>query len=234
MKRIGIIGGLSPESTISYYQYLNQLTKEHFGGLAAPEICIRSVNQQVYFDLKAKDDWASCGTLLGDAARDLEQAGSEIIILATNTMHHVAHDIENAISIPFIHIADAAAQEIKQQNIHKIGLLGTKYTMDMPFYKGRLKDKHQIDTVVPNEASAKIINDIIFDELCFGKITEESRQKYIAICQELVADGAQAILLGCTEIGLLIKSDDLSCPVLDTAEIHAKIAFETAISNDIS
>lgn len=228
MKRIGIIGGLSPESTISYYQYLNKMTKERFGGLSAPDICIRSVNQQIYFDLKAQNNWAECGRLLANAAIDLEKAGSEIIILATNTMHHVADDIERAVTVPFLHIADAAAQEIKRQNIDKIALLGTKYTMEMPFYKERLQKKHHIETITPTGSDADKINHIIFEELCFGKITEKSRAIYQEICQKLLDQGAQAILLGCTEIGLLLKEGDLPCPLLDTAEIHAKTSFEIA------
>jgi len=225
MKTVGIIGGLSPESTVPYYEWLNEGVQKRLGGHHNAKIFLSSVDFGVFVDLKNKGDWDTQGKMLAAEATRLEKAGADFVILATNTMHKLAPQIEAALSIPFLHLADATADEILTQGINKIGLLGTKYTMELDFYKGRLEEKG-IEVVVPDELGRKLVNDVIYDELCHGKIIEASAQGYRDVMADLVERGAQGVILGCTEITLLVGQDDVSVPVFDTTRIHVDRALE--------
>lgn len=228
MKTIGIIGGLSPESTSEYYLYLNKLMKQRFGGLSAPLVLINSVNQQILFDLKTENRWLECGNILSKSAQQLQSAGADIIILATNTMHNVADQIERNITVPFLHIADATAQKILNKGLKNIGLIGTKFTMNLPFYKTRLKEKFDINIITPNDTECDDIDRIIFDELCHGVLKPESKARFIEITKTLSGNGATGIILGCTEIRALLKQTDTSLQLFDTTHIHCDQAFKIA------
>ncbi|WP_193588408.1 aspartate/glutamate racemase family protein [Yersinia hibernica] len=221
MKVLGLIGGMSWESTIPYYRMINQQVKEQLGGLHSAKIILYSVDFHEIEQLQTKGDWQTAGQLLSDAAVSLKRAGAEVIVVCTNTMHKVADDIEAASGLPLLHIADATAVQIKQQGISKIGLLGTRYTMEQDFYRGRLTQQHNIDVVTPNSADREIINRIIYEELCLGIISEVSRQEYRRIIKKLETLGAQGIIFGCTEITLLVNTQDAAVPVFDTTAIHA-------------
>lgn len=216
MKTIGLIGGMSWESTVTYYQIINDTVKEELGGLHSAKILLYSVDFSEIEECQSKGEWEKSADILGEAARKLEIAGADFIIICTNTMHKVAPMIQEKINIPIIHIADATVEELKNNNIKKVALLGTKYTMTQDFYKQRIKDNN--------------IEVIIYDELCGGKINDESRKKYIDIIEKLKDKGAEGVILGCTEIGLLISQSDKSLPVFDTTEIHARIAALKSIS----
>ncbi len=229
MKTTGIIGGLSPESTMTYYRWLNEGTRERLGGNHNAKTIISSVDFQEFYDLKQKGDWETQGAILAKEAANLQRAGADFITLATNTMHKMADQIEAAIDIPFLHLADATAARIKEAGFTKIALLGTIYTMAEGFYKDRL-EAHGIEALVPNEKDQEVISTIIYDELCKGIVKDESRAQYKAIIARLEAEGAQGVILGCTEITMLIGAGDVSIPVFDTTKIHVeealKIAFE--------
>lgn len=229
MKVLGLIGGMSWESTIPYYRMINQHVKEQLGGLHSARIILYSVDFHEIEQLQAKGDWQTAGQVLSDAALSLKRAGAEVVVVCTNTMHKVADDIETASGLPLLHIADATAAQIKQQGIHKIGLLGTRYTMEQDFYRGRLTEKHHIDVITPNRVDREIINRIIYEELCLGIISETSRQEYRRIIGHLEEQGAQGIILGCTEITLLVNAQDATVPVFDTTAIHAKAAAQYAL-----
>ncbi len=230
MKTVGIIGGLSPESTVTYYEWLNEGVKKRLGGHHNAKILLSSVDFGVFVDLKNKGDWDTQGELLAAEASTLEKAGADFVILATNTMHKLAPQIEAALSVPFLHLADATADEILKQGISKIGLLGTKYTMELDFYKGRLEQKG-IEVVVPDDAGRKIVNDVIYDELCHGKIIDKSREDYRTVMADLAQRGAQGIILGCTEITLLVGQKDSPVPLFDTTRIHVDRALEEIFSD---
>ena len=220
MKIIGLIGGMSWESTTSYYQLINQRIKEKLGGLNSAKCILYSVNFEEIEKYQALGQWEESGKLLSDVASTLEKAGAEVIILCTNTMHKVTPQILDAINIPFIHIAEATAQELKTKNITKVALLGTKYTMTQDFYKSKLENQH-IEVLIPNNDEIEYINKIIYDELCLGIISEKSKLIYLEIINSLTKKGAQGVILGCTEIGLLIKQQDTDIPIFDTTYIHA-------------
>lgn len=220
MKTIGLIGGMSWESTVTYYQIINETIKQELGGLHSAKILLYSVDFAEIEAYQAKGEWGKSAIVLSEAAVNLEKAGADYIIVCTNTMHKVAPEIQACISIPLLHIAEATANELRLKGITKAGLLGTKYTMTQDFYKSKLTDAG-IDVLIPNQKGISIVNDIIYDELCLGIISEESKRKYLAIIGELGQKGAQAIILGCTEIGLLIQQKDIELPVFDTAKIHA-------------
>lgn len=233
-KTIGIIGGLSPESTISYYKGIVSLSKEAFGGHTTPDILIHSVNQQEFIDWKHEDRWDLCGEKLASAASGLEKNGAELVLLATNTMHRVAEDIENAISVPFVHIADATAEAITSQDCSKPLLLGTSFTMELPFYKTRIAEKYGLDVIVPEQQDRDLINTVIFDELCYGTITETSRDAFLSIINTIhQSQNIDSVILGCTEIGLLIQQQDIPVPAFDTADIHYRAAFEKLYANEL-
>lgn len=225
MKKVGIIGGLSPESSMKYYSWLNEGVQERLGGHHSAKILLSSVDFGQFVALKEKGDWDTQGQLLAQEAKALEAGGADFIILATNTMHKMAAQIEAAITIPFLHLADATAGRICAQGLKKIGLLGTRYTMEMDFYKQRLADKG-LEVFVPDEAGRKIVNDVIYEELCHGKVLPASRQAYGAVIAKLVGQGAQGIIMGCTEITMLIDQSDSEVPLFDTTRIHVEQALE--------
>lgn len=229
MKILGLIGGMSWESTIPYYRMINQQVKEQLGGLHSAKIILYSVDFHDIEQLQAKGDWQTAAQLLSDAAVSLKRAGAEVIVVCTNTMHKVADEIEAASGLPLLHIADATAAQIKQQGISKIGLLGTRYTMEQDFYRGRLTEKHNIEVITPDSADREIINRIIYEELCLGIINETSRQEYRRIMGKLEQQGVQGIIFGCTEITLLVNAQDANVPVFDTTAIHAKAAAQYAL-----
>ena len=228
MKTIGLIGGMSWESTVTYYQIVNETMKKELGGLHSAKVLLYSVDFAEIEEYQAKGEWDKSAEVLSEAAVNLEKAGADFIVICTNTMHKVAPEIQKHISIPIIHIAEATADELKKNRISKVGLLGTKYTMTQEFYKNKLIDAG-IEVVIPDEAGVEIVNNIIYNELCLGIISKESKKKYIDIIAELEKKGAQGVILGCTEIGLLIQQSDVTLPVFDTTLIHAKKAALYAI-----
>ena len=228
MKTIGLIGGMSWESTIPYYRIINEEVKEKLGGLHSAKIVLYSVEFDEIEKCQSSGEWEKSGEILGNAARGIENAGADFILICTNTMHKVAPQIASMINIPIVHIADATADELEKRNIKTVGLLGTKYTMTQDFYKQRLIDRG-INVVIPDEEGIDTVNSIIYDELCVGKIEDSSREKYKKIIEDLTGKGAEGVILGCTEIGLLIGQSDVSIPVFDTTVIHAKRAAELAM-----
>jgi aspartate racemase len=224
MKTIGLLGGMSWESTINYYRIINEEVKNKLGGLNSAKICMYSVNFEEVEKFMRIGDWKTVGEKLSIAAAKIENGGADFLLICTNTMHIVAPEIEKNISIPILHIADATADEIKKNKIESIGLIGTKPTMEEDFYKKRLEKKHGINVLIPNESDRQIVHDVIFKELCLGKINTDSKKEYIRIIHNLEEQGAQGIILGCTEIILLVQPNDISVPVFDTTEIHAKAA----------
>lgn len=230
MKTIGLIGGMSWESTVPYYQIINKEVKNRLGGLHSAKVILYSVEFDEIEKCQSNGDWEKSGDILGNAAKGLEAAGADFILICTNTMHKVAPQIQSMIHIPIIHIADATAEELEKCQIRSVGLLGTKYTMTQEFYKQRLIDRG-IDVVIPDVEDIDVVNDIIFHELCIGKIKEESRKKFQKIIDSLKDKGADGVILGCTEIGLLIHQADSLLPVFDTTVIHAKRAVEIALNS---
>ena len=228
MKTIGLIGGMSWESTVTYYQIVNETIKHELGGLHSAKTFLYSVDFAEIEEYQTNGEWAKSAEVLTEAAINLEKAGADYIIICTNTMHKVVPEIQKHISIPIIHIAEATAEELKKKDISKVGLLGTKYTMTQEFYKNKLIDAG-VDVVIPDQEGVEIVNDIIYNELCLGIISETSKLKYLAIIDELENKGAQAVILGCTEIGLLIRQKDVKLPVFDTTRIHAAKAALLAI-----
>lgn len=229
MKTIGLIGGMSWESTVTYYQIVNETIKRELGGLHSAKVLLYSVDFAEIEKYQASGEWEKSAEVLADAAMNLEKAGADYIVICTNTMHKVAPEIQKKISIPIIHIAEATADELKLKGISKVGLLGTKYTMTQEFYKSKLIEAG-IEVVIPDQAGVETVNDIIYNELCLGIISEESKKKYLGIIADLEESGAQGVILGCTEIGLLIQQKDTKLPVFDTTQIHATKAALMAIS----
>ena len=228
MKTIGLIGGMSWESTIPYYRIINEEVKEKLGGLHSAKIILYSVEFDEIEKCQSSGEWEKSGEILGNAAKGIENAGADFILICTNTMHKVAPQIASMINIPIIHIADATADGLEKRNIKTVGLLGTKYTLTQDFYKQRLIDRG-IKVVIPDEEDIETVNSVIFDELCVGKIEDSSREKYKKIIKTLADKGAEGVILGCTEIGLLISQTDVDIPVFDTTVIHAKRAAELSM-----
>ena len=228
MKTIGLIGGMSWESTITYYQILNETIKQELGGLHSAKILLYSVDFSEIEEYQANGEWDKSAEVLAKIAIKLEKAGADYIVICTNTMHKVVPEILKSVSIPIIHIAEATADELKAKGIKKVGLLGTRYTMTQDFYKSKLLDSG-IDVVIPSEKGVEIVNDIIYKELCLGIVSEDSKRKYLMIIDELEKQGAQGVILGCTEIGLLIQQKDTRLPIFDTTQIHARIAALLAL-----
>lgn len=220
MKTIGLIGGMSWESSLEYYRIINEEVKAKLGGLHSAKCILYSVDFEEIERCQAEGDWESSGKLLGDAALSLEKAGAEMILICTNTMHKVIGYIEEKVSLPILHIADSTAKQIQKSKISTVGLLGTKYTMEQDFYKTRI-ETNGIKVLIPNEEDRKVINKVIYEELCLGEIQQSSRDYYKKIIKGLVDDGAEGVILGCTEIGLLVKPEDSEVPLFDTAVIHA-------------
>lgn len=229
MKTIGIIGGLSPASTAKYYQWLNDGIREQLGGHHSAKIILWSVDFAEFCALKEKGDWESQSRLLCHAAKQLEGAGADFIVLATNTMHKMADDIIANISIPFLHIADATASSILEQNIGTIAFLGTKYSMELDFYTSRLRKKG-LKVLTPDADDRKIINDIIYNELTKGIVLDKSRAEYLRVISKLQSEGAQGVILGCTEITMVVDPADSPIPVFDTTRIHVDEALRFALA----
>ena len=229
MKTIGLLGGMSWESTVGYYRSINEGVKSSLGSLHSAKIAMVSVDFDPIAKLQHEGNWEETGRLLAEAARGIQAAGADFLLICTNTMHKVAPQIEGAIDIPILHIADATADVLLQKGIKTVGLLGTAFTMEQDFYKGRLTDKHGINVVVPNEEDRGIVHDIIYQELCLGKQTADSRAEYVRIIGGLASQGAEAVILGCTEIGMLVNQSDTDVMLLDTTAIHAEKAVEAAI-----
>ena len=231
MKTIGLIGGMSWESTIPYYRLINEGVKQRLGGLHSAKLILHSVDFDEIERLQRSGDWDSASALLTRSAQLLETAGAELLVLCTNTMHKVAPAIESAVSIPLLHIADATAEAAKSAGIRRVGLLGTRFTMEQDFYVGRLIDRHGLEVLTPTAPERDEVHRIIYDELCVGKILSASRESYRRIMSELARRGAQAIILGCTEISLLVGEEDSPVPLLDTTAIHAQSAVEAALAS---
>lgn len=228
MKTIGLIGGMSWESTIPYYRIINEEVKNRLGGLHSAKIVLYSVEFDEIERCQSSGDWERSGDILGRAAQGLETAGADFLLICTNTMHKVAPQVASMVRIPLVHIADATADELETSGIHRVGLLGTRYTMTQDFYKQILIGRG-IDVVIPDEPDIGLVNNVIFHELCVGERREESRRQFQRIIAGLKEKGAQGVILGCTEIGMLIQQSDSSLPVFDTTVIHAKRAAEMAL-----
>ena len=229
MKTIGLIGGMSWESTIPYYRQINEAIKERLGGLHSAKLVLYSVDFDEIERLQHSGDWEAAGAVLADAARSLETAGAAFLVLCTNTMHKVVPGIEAAVGIPLLHIADPTATEIKRAGHSTVGLLGTRFTMEQAFYRDRLSSRHDLRVIVPAPEDREIIHRIIYEELCLGIVKPESRAEFRRIMGILASQGAQAIVLGCTEISLLVNQQDAPIPLFDTTAIHAEAAAEEAL-----
>jgi aspartate racemase len=229
MKTIGLIGGMSWESSAEYYRIINETMKARKGPLYSAKSLMYTVNFHEIERMQHEGEWGKAGEVLVDAAQRLERGGADCIVLCTNTMHKLANVIEAAVRIPFIHIADATAEKIQEQGLKKIGLLGTGFTMEQDFYKGRLTEKYGLEVIVPEKADRDIVHRVIYDELCQGKIEASSKSEYVRILQDLADKGAKGIILGCTEIMLLVGQADSSIPVFDTTTIHAVAAVDYAV-----
>ena len=229
MKTIGLIGGMSWESSSLYYQIINRATQKKLGGVHSAKCLLYSVDFNEIALLQKEGNWDKLGELMVEAAQNLEKGGADFIVLCTNTMHKLSDEIEKQTSIPLVHIGDATAEKIKGKNFKKVGLLGTSFTMEQDFFKGRLLDKHQIETIIPDEKQRANIHRIIYDELVKGIINSESRNIVLEIISHLIHKGAEGIILGCTEIELLITNEFTAAELFNTAEIHAKKAVEFAL-----
>ena len=223
LKTIGLIGGMSWESTVTYYKIINETVKEKLGRLHSAKCILYSVDFQEIEECQANGNWEKSGEILGEAANNLEKAGADFIVICTNTMHKVVNQIKEKISIPILHIAEMTAEKILEKGIKNIALLGTKYTMEQDFYKSKLIEKG-INVIIPDKNDIETINEVIYDELCLGSINFNSKKKFLEIVDKLRSKGAEGIILGCTEIGLLIKNKDTDVPLFDTAIIHAEQA----------
>ena len=231
LKTIGLLGGMSWESTLEYYKMINEGIKERLGGLHSAKIAMVSVDFEPIEKLQHQGRWGEMAKMLSNDAKSMEKAGADFLLICTNTMHKVATDIENSIRIPLLHIADATAEELINEDIKTVGLLGTAFTMEEDFYKGRLTKKYGLKVITPNKQDREIIHKIIYNELCLGRIKENSKKEYLRIISELAKNGAEGVILGCTEIGLLVKQSDTDIKLFDTTQIHAKKAVETAIKS---
>lgn len=229
MKTIGLIGGMSWESSLIYYQLINQKIKEKLGGHHSAKSLMYSVDFQEIKTMQHDGKWEQATQIMIDAAKRLERGGADFIVICTNTMHKMAQEVEDAIAIPLLNIADATANEILKHNIKIVGLLATAFTMEHDFYKERLTEKFNLEVLVPDEKGRKIVHDVIYQELCLGVIKNESKKAYLEIIKGLVQGGAEAIILGCTEITLLISQEDCVVPIYDTTKIHADCAVEFAL-----
>jgi aspartate racemase len=230
VKTIGLIGGMSWESSLEYYRILNETTKEKLGGLHSARCILYSVDFAEVEALQHQDRWEEAAQLMAAAGQSLERAGADFIVLCTNTMHKLADEIQDRTHIPFLHIADATAQKIKAAGLRKIGLLGTRFTMEHDFYKGRLIDKYGLAVTTPDSEDRAMIHRVIYDELCLGVVKDESREQYMGAMEKLVRAGAEGIILGCTEIELLIHAGDSQVPLFPTTKIHAVAAVEYALA----
>lgn len=228
MKVVGLLGGMSWESTISYYKIINEYVKKELGGLHSAKIILYSVDFAEIEECQAKGDWEKSESILSEAAKNLEKAGADFIVICTNTMHKIVPQMQDKLKVPILHIADAVAEALLEHNIKRVALLGTKYTMTQDFYKKRLFEKG-IDVVIPEKKDIEKINRVIYNELCLGMVLDASRVQYQKIIEKLKMDGAEGVILGCTEIGMLIKQEDSVLPVFDSTHIHGQAAAQRAI-----
>jgi aspartate racemase len=233
MKRIGLLGGMSWESSAEYYRLINEATRERLGGLHSADCVLRSVDFAEIERLQRLGAWEEAAQRLATEAESLVAAGAELLVLCTNTMHKVADAITDAVDIPFVHIADTTAHAVRGHGLETVGLLATAYTMEQDFYVGRLRDLHGLDVLVPGEPDRRIVHDVIYEELCVGVIADRSRAEYRRIMRDLADRGAEGILLGCTEIDLLVGPQDSPVPVFDTTRLHAERAVELALDPQI-
>ena len=230
MKTIGLLGGMSWESTLDYYRMINTGVKQALGGLHSARLVMYSVDFAEIERLQHQGDWQATADILATAAQHIQAASADCLLICTNTMHKVAPQIEAAINIPLLHIADATAEVIVAQGMHRVGLLGTAFTMEQDFYKGRLQNNYGLEVLVPEEADRALVHQVIYQELCLGQTLDASRQEYLRIIRQLADQGAEAVILGCTEIGLLVKQTDTEVPLLDTTAIHAARAVQFALT----
>ena len=230
MKTIGLIGGMSWESSLEYYRIINETVREQLGGLHSARIFMYSFDFAEIAELQDVGNWDQTAKSITRAAQKLEKAGADVLLICTNTMHKVADEVQENVEIPLLHIADAATEEIKARGLKKVGLLGTKFTMEEDFYKGRLSDKYGIEVIIPDEHERQIIHQVIYDELCIGQAKQASKEKFRRIMQNLAENGAEGIILGCTEICLLVDQRDAEIPLFDTTTIHATSAARFALS----
>lgn len=231
MKTIGLLGGMSWESTALYYRLINEGVRRHLGGLHSARIAMVSVDFHPIEVLQHNGEWDRTAQLLAEDARRIEAAGADFLLICTNTMHKVAPQVEAAIDIPLLHLADVTADRVKERRMNTIGLLGTNFTMEQDFYKGRLTDKHGLKVVVPSKADRQIVHRIIYDELCAGVVKEGSRKEYLRIMEKMRADGAEGIIEGCTEIVMLVQQAHTDIPLFDTTAIHAEAAVKMALES---
>ena len=232
MKTIGLIGGMSWESTATYYRLINEGVKKVYGGFHSAKILLYSVDFAEIETLQVAGKWDEAGSLLADAACRLEQAGADCMMICTNTMHKVADQVAASIGVPLLHIADATADRIVEDRVQTVGLLGTSFTMEQSFYRGRLEDRYGLQVIIPEESERKIVHEVIFSELCFGEIVEKSRTSYLSIAENLARRGAEAIILGCTEISLLLRAQDTDLRLYDTTALHAERAVREIVTNN--
>ncbi len=232
MKTIGLLGGMSWESTSGYYRAINEGVKKALGGLHSAKIVMYSVDFAPIEKLQHRGDWEGTARVLSEAAEGIQAAGADFFLICTNTMHKVAPEIQGAVRIPLLHIADATAGVLKEKGIKKVGLLGTAFTMEQDFYRGRLEREHGLEVLIPDARDRKTVHDVIYGELCLGRILDPSKGEYLRIIQELSNRGAEAVILGCTEIGLLVNQGDTDVELLDTTAIHAEKAVAFALSPD--
>lgn len=229
MKTIGLLGGMSWESTVGYYRLINEGIRQQLGGLHSARIVMHSVDFAPIEKLQHAGDWAGTAAILIEAALSIQAAGADFLVICTNTMHKVAPEIEQAITIPLLHIGDATGDQLHKMGMKTVGLLGTGFTMEEDFYRGRLINKHGLQVIIPGEDERKLVHRVIYQELCQGKIDERSKASYLRIINELAARGAEGVILGCTEIGMLVKQEETAVPLFDTTAIHASKAVEKAI-----
>ena len=229
MRTLGLVGGMSWESTASYYGWINRFVAARFGGLHSARLVLFSVDFAQVEAMQAGGRWDEAAGVLADAARRLTAAGADLLVLCTNTMHVLMPQLESAVSTPWVHIADATADAVRAEGTRRVGLLGTRYTMDGEFYRGRLTDRHGLEVLLPGEADRALVNDVIYDELCRGRVEAASRAEFRRMVEEMVGRGAEGVILGCTEIGLLLEESDAPVPLFDTARIHAERAAAVAL-----
>ncbi len=229
MKTIGLLGGMSWESTASYYRAINEGIKDALGGLHSARLVLYSVDFESVEKMQQAGSWDAAAELLANAARGVQAAGADCLLICANTMHKVAPQIEDAVDIPLLHIADATAEALAREGIKRTGLLGTAFTMEQDFYRGRLVERHGLEIIVPNADDRALVHRVIYEELCLGKIEAASKREYLRIIDALTRQGAEAVILGCTEIALLVGQDDTAAPLFDTTALHARKAVEFAL-----
>jgi aspartate racemase len=229
VKRIGLLGGMSWESSAEYYRFVNEAVRERLGGLHSADCVLRSVDFAEVEELQRTGRWGEAAELLAGEARALAAAGAELLVLCTNTMHKVADSVAGAVGVPFVHIADTTAEAVRESGLTTVGLIATGYTMEQDFYVGRLRDTHGLTVLVPDREDRRLVHEVIYEELCVGLVRERSREELRRIIRQLVAGGAEAALLGCTELDLLVRPEDSPVPLFDTTRLHAERAVELAL-----